>query len=172
MNPRDAGLMYDADIRKIAGDSELRNSARIVRNAFRTVALEFGLTRINCPAHPSFLTIEHLRGLKEKGLVLSGLFLREVQVGFVAVEKADESLYYMEKLAVLPAHRHQGYGKILVEHALDYAQKAGAGRVSIGIINEQVVLKDWYRDIGFVQTGTRTFTHLPFTVCFMEKLVR
>ena len=172
MTPRDIGMMYDADIREIVGDGELKDSARIVRNSFRTIALEFGLTRENCPTHPSFITVRQLRRLKEKGLIFFGLFLHEVQVGLVAVEKAEESLYYMEKLAVLPAYRHKGYGKALVKHALDYAQRAGADKVSIGIINEQDILKDWYRGIGFIQTGTSTFAHLPFTVCFMEKLVR
>jgi hypothetical protein len=42
-------------------------------------------------------------------------------------------------------------------------------KVSVGIIDENLVLKNWYRDYGFVQTDIRRFEHLPFVVCFMEK---
>ena len=48
------------------------------------------------------------------------------------------------------------------------AAAKGAKKLSIGIIYEQKVLKDWYKDIGFRETGIRKFEHLPFTVGFME----
>jgi len=87
----------------------------------------------------------------------------------VAVEKADHHLYYIEKLAVLPDCRHKGMGKMLVSHALDYIASKGGQKVSIGIIDEQTILKTWYRMLGFTETGTKKFPHLPFTVCFMEQ---
>ena len=89
-------------------------------------------------------------------------------MGFVAIEKADENLYYLEKLSVLPEYRHNGYGKELLQFVCDTAAAKGAKKLSIGIIYEQAVLKDWYKDIGFRETGTRKFEHLPFTVGFME----
>ena len=45
----------------------------------------------------------------------------------------------------------------------------GVTRVEIGIISEDTQLKDWYRQFGFVQTGTKAFDHLPFVVAFMAK---
>jgi N-acetylglutamate synthase-like GNAT family acetyltransferase len=90
------------------------------------------------------------------------------QVGFVAMEKADDAVYYLEKLAVLPEYRHNGYGRELVQFVLETAATGGAKKLSIGIIYEQAVLKDWYKDIGFRETSTKKFEHLPFTVGFME----
>ncbi|MFC1948943.1 GNAT family N-acetyltransferase [Chloroflexota bacterium] len=155
-------------IREITGKDALGRSARLIRDSFRPVAVEFGLTRENCPTHPSFVSVGQLRQFKEKGLKLFGLFLDDRQVGFVAVEQADESLYYMEKLAVLPDCRHNGYGVELVRFVIDYIKSRGGEKLSIGIINEHTVLKDWYKGMGFKETGTMDFAHLPFTVCFME----
>ncbi len=90
-------------------------------------------------------------------------------MGFVAVERADASLYYMELLAVLPEYRHSGYGTRLVAFVLDHVRHAGGQKLSIGIINEHKVLKDWYVMLGFAETSTSTFPHLPFAVCFMER---
>jgi hypothetical protein len=53
--------MSEPSIREIPDENELRNSARVVRNAFRTVALDFNLTRENNPTHPSFMTTGRLR---------------------------------------------------------------------------------------------------------------
>jgi predicted GNAT family N-acyltransferase len=61
---------------------------------------------------------------------------------------------------------HHGIG--LVRYALDYAITKGAGKVSVGVIDEQAELKDWYRHLGFIETEIRDFSHLPFRVCFME----
>jgi diamine N-acetyltransferase len=41
-------------------------------------------------------------------------------------------------------------------------------QVSIGIIDDHTVLKNWYLGLEFKETNTKQFAHLPFTVCFME----
>ena len=78
----------------------------------------------------------------------------------------------MERLAVLPSYRHRGIGRALMDFAFEAVKKHGGKKVSIGIINENRVLKNWYMEYGFVETGTRVFRHLPFEVCFMEKAAR
>lgn len=40
--------------------------------------------------------------------------------------------------------------------------------ITIGILEENKVLKEWYIKNGFVCNGTRKFEHLPFTVGFMS----
>jgi ribosomal protein S18 acetylase RimI-like enzyme len=155
-------------IKEIEKDESLGACVEIIRQSFRTVAEELNLTSENTPTHPSFITLDQLEELRQKGLVFYGYFLEDSQVGFVAMEKADDSLYYLENLAVLPEYRHNGYGRELVRFVLDRAAEDGAKKLSIGIIDEQTVLKDWYKDIGFRETGTKKFDHLPFTVGFME----
>ncbi|MFC2070056.1 GNAT family N-acetyltransferase [Chloroflexota bacterium] len=154
-------------IREIT-DNELSNSAKVIRDSFKTVAIEFSLTKGNCPTHPSLTTVHQLRKLKEKGLLLFGLFLGNIQVGFVAIEKAENDLYYMEKLAVLPDYRHKGYGVELAKFVLGCIKNRGGKKLGIGIMNDHTVLKDWYKGLGFKETSTKRFPHLPFTVCFME----
>ncbi|MBN2238941.1 MAG: GNAT family N-acetyltransferase [Dehalococcoidales bacterium] len=155
-------------IREIAKNEPLERSVEVISASFGTVAKELNLTEENNPSHPSFMTLERLQEARDKGLTFFGGFEGGVQVGFVALEDAGEGVFYLERLAVLPEYRHKGYGLGLVNHALHYAGDCGGKKVSIGIIDEQIILKDWYRDIGFVHTGTRKFDHLPFTVGFME----
>lgn len=48
--------------------------------------------------------------MKENGIEMYGLYEEDRFVGFVALEKANEEVYWLEKLAVLPEFRHKGYG--------------------------------------------------------------
>ena len=156
-------------IRETLKENELINSVKVIRDAFKTVAIEFKLNKNNCPTHPSFLTIKQLNELKKKGTRFFGLFLNDLQIGFVAIEKADEDTFFMEKLAALPEYRHKGYGGQLADYVFEYVKNSGGTTVSIGIIDEHTVLKNWYKTLGFQETGIKKFEHLPFTVCFMEK---
>jgi ribosomal protein S18 acetylase RimI-like enzyme len=157
-----------AEIREIKDEHDFKSSVAVIRDSFKTVAVEFKLTQDNCPTHPSLVTLDKLLEFKNKAR-LFGLFLSDVQAGFVAIEKADDTLYYLDKLAVLPTYRHKGYGRKLVEFVLDDVKKHKGERIALGMINESAVLKSWYQQLGFKETGTRNFEHLPFTVCFMEK---
>lgn len=154
-------------IREISNAASIAESALVIRNSFRTVARDFNLTKENCPTHSSFTTAAALHVSKGK-MEFFGGFLGGEQIGFVALEKAGEKLYYMERLA-MPRYRHRGYGTSLVEFIANRVWAAGGGKISIGIIDESLVLKNWYKRLGFNETSTRKFGHLPFTVCFMEK---
>jgi N-acetylglutamate synthase-like GNAT family acetyltransferase len=157
-------------IREIT-DDELKKSARVIRDSFKTVAVEFGLTRENSPTHASFTTVRHLRKLKEKGIGLFGLFIEEKQIGFVAIEKADSDTYYLEKLAVLPKYRHRGYGEELVKFVTNRAKNENGRRLSISIIDGHTILKNWYKRLGFRETTKKKFPQFYFTACFMEMVV-
>jgi diamine N-acetyltransferase len=159
-----AGFTMTGVIREIERSESLDTSVEIIKKSFRTVAEELNLTAENAPTHPSFITLDQLEELRQKGLVFYGYFLDDKQVGFVAMEKAADSLYYLEKLAVLPEYRHSGNGRELVRFVMDTAASKSAKKLSIGIIYEQTILRDWYKDIGFRETSTRKFEHLPFKV--------
>lgn len=98
-----------------------------------------------------------------------GLFKENIQIGFVAIESADPKTFYLEKLAVLPEYRHYGYGKKLLDFVFNYVKNKNGSIISIGIINDNNILKDWYLSNGFTEKSTKEIKHLPFTVCFMEK---
>ena len=156
-------------IRKVSGD--LEECAGVIRNAFITVADDFHLTRKNAPTNPAFLGTDAMEKMRDKEAVMFGAYEGELCIGFIAALEASEGTFYMERLAVLPEYRHGGIGKRLMDTVFDYVSKKGGKRVSIGIINENTRLKEWYQQYGFVETGLKHYDHLPFEVCFMEKPV-
>lgn len=156
-------------IREITDDENLSESLEIIRNSFMTVAEEFGLTKENCPTNPAFIGTEKLNEMRESDQGMFGLFHDNKQVGFVAIEKLDDDVYYMMKLAVLPEYRHRGFGRKLMDFVSDYVKGQNGKTLSIVVIDENRKLKAWYSNCGFVETNVKKFEHLPFTVCHMEK---
>ena len=139
-----------------------------IRKSFQTVADEFGLTPENCPTNGAFMPLTRLENDYKKGDKMYGLYEGDNIVGFVQLVKKENGIFELEKLAVLPEHRHKGYGKQLIRFSEDKVSELGGTVIAIGIIEENTRLKDWYTQNGFAHTGTRAFSHLPFTVGFME----
>lgn len=167
MNPQ---KVESIEIREIDYRSdELNSSLQVITESFSTVAAEFGLTKENCPTHPAFMTLDRLQEALKKNVKFFGLFSEKLQIGLVAVEKSTNEVFFLERLSVLPAYRHRGYGKRLIDYAFDFVKAQGGKVIKIALINEHSVLKQWYLNYGFCETGTKNFSHLPFTVCFMEK---
>jgi diamine N-acetyltransferase len=158
----------------ITTDRQIAECAEVIRTSFATVAAEFGLTEENAPSNPAFYNEEKLRDYLKKNVTLHGLYDEARLVGCVAIEQSKDSgpAWYVERLAVLPGERHHGYGALLLEHAEKNIVGKGGAKVSLGIIDENVVLKDWYKRNGYAETGTKKFAHLPFRVCFMEKRLK
>jgi diamine N-acetyltransferase len=162
---------YILDIREITTQEEMERSVTIVRESFQTVAREFGFTQKTNPTHPSFMQLQHMEELKSYGTHLFGLFQRGQQCGFVVVGPSTDRVYNVEKLAVIPACRHLGYGEALIKYVQGYAVAKNASKVTLAMINEHTVLKDWYLRQGFNEASLKKFPHLPFTVCYMEQEV-
>ncbi len=141
----------------------------VIRKSFMTVANDFNLNKQNAPTNPAFIELKHLIQMDRKGVAMFGAFLEGICIGFVGIEKAKKGTYWLEKLAVLPEYRHKGYGKALIDFVFDYVKDHHGERVSIGIIDEHLVLKNWYLSYGFKEVEKKVFDHLPFAVCFMIK---
>lgn len=152
-------------------DVEFEDCVKVIRESFITVATEFGITKKNAPTNPAFIESDTLAKMKEKGVRMYGGYIEDKIIGFVALEKARDDSYYLEKLCVVPDYRHFGYGEQLIKYIFDTVKGFGGKKVSIGIINDNRVLKNWYMEKGFNETGKKVFEHFPFEVCFMEKLV-
>jgi diamine N-acetyltransferase len=161
----------DLIYKQVNADQELLKSVIVIRESFSTVAEQFGLTRENAPTNPAFIEARHLQKMREKGIDMFAVFCDTLQIGFVAIEKTEANGFYMERLAVLPKYRHKGFGRQIVEYAVKYIADQGGETVLIGVIAEHAALKAWYRKLGFVEFKSQQFAHLPFKVCYMEKLV-
>ena len=94
-----------------------------------------------------------------------------VPVGCFSLKQLDYETWELDHLAVLPEYRHCGIGKGLLEFAEKTIQAQNGKLLKIGIMEENVKLKQWYMRNGFLSTGTKRFAHLPFTVGFMEKRI-
>lgn len=152
---------------RTANADDISMLAEMIRLSFRDVAKRFNLTLENCPKHPSNCTNEWIEGDFARGVTFYVLEDGGTPAGCVALEKASGDLCYLERLAVLPEHRHKGAGKALVDHVFSQASALGAKQISIGIIADDAPLKQWYKKIGFVEGETRKYEHLPFDVMFM-----
>ncbi len=142
--------------------------AKIIRDSFITVANDFDLTKENAPTNPAFIEVDALNKMYEKNIDMFIVAKKDAYIGFVAIEKANDEMYYMEKLATVPEYRHKGYGKRMMDFVVSYVKDREGKKISIGIINENEVLKKWYLSYGFVEKEIKVFNHLPFTVCLME----
>jgi N-acetylglutamate synthase-like GNAT family acetyltransferase len=154
-----------------AGIADSRRLAHLIRTSFATVARRFDLTPDNCPKHPSNCSADWIRRDLERGVRYWLLTQAGRPVGCAALEHAAdrEGVGYLERLAVLPAHRGRGLGSRLLNHVLSVAVDDGLREASIGIIAAQTDLKEWYRRRGFTDGATRSFPHLPFEVALMVR---
>lgn len=148
--------------------TDMNDLAKVIRYSFATVAQQFGLTPENCPKHPSNCTVEWIEADMKRGVTYYLLEFEFNIIGCVALEKTTEKICYLERLAVVPDKRNQGFGQQLLNYFQSQAKSMGFTKIGIGIINKQHALKQWYKKLGFIETGTKTFEHLPFTVAFME----
>ncbi len=160
-------------IKKLDTDQELKICTGVINSSFKTVADEFHFTPENAPTNPAYIDFENVKESILKGTSFYGLFNGNILIGCIAVEKSkdDNQMFYIERLSVLPEYRHKGYGRELMDHAFNIIKDNKGRIVSIGIVNENKRLKDWYIKYGFTETGIKKFQHLPFTVCFMKKEV-
>jgi N-acetylglutamate synthase-like GNAT family acetyltransferase len=152
-----------------AGDDDAETIMRLVRESFRTVAERFGLTPENSPRHPSNCSIEWVRTERASGVRYFLLEVAGEPVGCVAVEPGDPRVCHIERLAVLPGHRGKGYGRALVDRALDAGREMGVSRMELSIISANAELRQWYEAMEFQVIGSKFVKHLAFEVTFMAK---
>lgn len=148
--------------------NQLPECLDIIHKSFATVANEFGLTEENCPTHTSFMKLEKLQAYYEWGFHMFGLVHNEHIIGYFSLSSEEDTIYELHNLSILPEYRHNGHGKILLDYAKEKVLEWGGTRITLGIIEESTVLKNWYSSNGFVHKGTQKFDHLPFTAGFME----
>lgn len=148
--------------------SDLLRCLDVIRQSFKTVADDFGLTYENCPGHTSFITPDVLDAQMNRGWHMYALYAEEDIIGYMSVSKESDDSCELHNLAVLPEYRHNGFGKLLLDHAKETVKSLGGNTIKISIIEENTVLKNWYIANGFVHTGTKKFDHLPFTSGYLE----
>lgn len=151
--------------------NELCECVKVIRESFKTVADELGFTAENAPRFTAFATTEerlnwHLNGEHRP---MYAFCYDNIIVGYYSLLLQDNNECELNNVCVLPAYRHKGIGKVLLNHAFQIAEETGCKKMNIGIVEENVVLRKWYEAYGFVHTGTQKFDFFPFTCGYMEK---
>jgi len=155
-----------------ASPGDIATIAHLVTESNKDVAIRFGLNAENCPKHTSFCSESWVQVDLARGERYFILEENAEPMGCVAYENPSAGLAYLNRLSVLPAHRHRGFGARLVQHIIHLAHASGIETISIGVIGEHDDLQRWYRKLGFTDGETKRFPHLPFSVKYMSYRVK
>ena len=157
-------------IQQVTKQNDFVILVKLLNESFATVAKEFGLTKENSPTNNAFITSAELKEQLTENREFYIYANNGKIIGFIAIEKSSTpDTFYIEKLAVLPDCRHLGIGRQLMDFASNRIEELGGKCISIGLINSNTVLKNWCGKQGYVECSVKTFEHLPFEVCIMEK---
>ncbi len=156
-------------IERIDIAKEIDAVGNLIRLAFSEVADRMGFTRENSPTYPAFIANERLlTQLNRPEARCMGIRMDGKLVGFVGIAPYQD-MYELTRLAVDPAYRHRGYGRVLMDAACDVAREIGLSEIGLGVVNENTVLKKWYEAQGFVPGEPFAIPNAAFTACGMLK---
>lgn len=130
-------MLPNTTICQLHSEEHLRSCVCLLRSAFETVAVDFGITEESAPTNAAFTTLENLQRHVQQGMAFYGIYCDSLLVGCVAIKKSkgNKLVYYIERLAVAPGKRHFGLGGQLLMFAVGTIRK-GAGRTaSIGVMD-------------------------------------
>ena len=156
---------------KRVDEKDIAKCVNLIKESFSTVANEFGFTVENAPRFTAFSTTEdrlmwHLNGEHRP---MYAFYEQDAIVGYYSLLLQDNNECELNNLCVSPAYRHKGIGEELLKNAFNVAKELGCVKMNIGIVEENKVLKEWYKSFGFVHIGTQKFDFFPFTCGYMEK---
>lgn len=151
-------------------EEEIDRCVQVICESFMTVAETFGFTRENAPRFTAFATNrERLQWQYQEG---RPMFVWEEEgqiIGYYSLHLQEDQKCELNNLCVLPRYRHRQIGEQLLEHAFAQARKLGCRQLLIGIVEENVQLRQWYEAHGAVHKGTKKFDFFPFTCGYLER---
>lgn len=82
------------------------------------------------------------------------LFEKENLIGTVALRTidAESKVVELKRMFVLPEYQGNGYGRLLLNHALDYARKQQYRKICLDTRNQFSAAQHLYRSSGFQET--------------------
>ena len=139
----------------------------ILKKSYEKTAVTFGMTEENCPYRGrTRLPLQVLQEEFENGQMY-GYLLEDQIIGFLSLQQKDDGLY-IQDIAVLPEYQNNGYGSKLFAFAKEAAQNAGCEKISLGMVYDNLPLRDWYQRLGFKPVQLLHFEKVTYTVAIME----
>lgn len=151
---------------------DIPECVEVIKNSFITVADEFGFNEYNAPRFTAFAInadrLYYQLEIERRSMIAYCLDSGKI-IGYYSLLWQNDHQCELNNLCVLPEYRHEGIGTALLNDAFDRAKKERCKKISIGIVEENQVLRKWYEDQGFLHIGTKKFDFFPFTCGYMEK---
>lgn len=157
---------------KVIDKKDVSECAEVIKQSFMTVADELGFTVENAPGFTAFSISEDklISQLEDEHRIMVAYYLDSRKIiGYYSLLLQGNAQCELNNLCVLPDFRHNSIGTALLNDVYDRAQREGCGKINIGIVEENSVLRRWYEENGFIHTGTKKFHFFPFTCGYMEK---
>ena len=148
---------------------EIPECVRVIRRSHQTVADEFGFTEENAPRYVAFATDEN-RLIWHMDHEHRLMFLDEesgIIRGYYSLLLKQNGECELGNLSVLPEYRHQGIGSELLRHSIGIAREHHCKTMHLSIVEENIVLRQWYEQNGAIHTGTEKYDFFPFTCGYM-----
>jgi ribosomal protein S18 acetylase RimI-like enzyme len=148
--------------------ADIPRYGEVIRKSFATVAEDFGWTNENTPEFRAFLSDDRLAAKCKPGYYSFGYERDGFLFGYAAITDMGDGVFEMNQFDILPEWRHLGYGRKLLNFCKVKTRELGGHTLTLNYIEENTVLKNYYLANGFEHTGTKKFSHLPFTVGYMK----
>ena len=141
----------------------------ILNKASLTVAQQFNFTKENAPTFPAFINYERIQKYLDKGLIMYGYKINELIVACAGYSYYREDIYFIERLSTLPEYRHSGIGKRLMEYVENKIKDTGGKIAEIHVVDKNMLLREWYKKLGYIEIRIDEIEKLPFNSCVMNK---
>jgi len=113
------------------------------------------------PADSAVLDDPHTAVVAKGGQVLLARDGDEI-VGCVALVPEGHGVYEISKMAVSPEHRGRGFGRILLQAAIDHARTLGATALFLGSSTKLATAVHLYEQAGFVHVPPHEIGPMPY----------
>ena len=141
----------------------------ILNKAFMTVARQYNFTKENAPTFPAFINYDRIENSLNNGLKMYGYKNDKQIIGCAGYSFYKNQIYFIERLATLPEFRHFGIGKKLMQFVENKIKGIGGKIAEIHVVDKNIILREWYKKLNYVEIRIDEIKSLPFNSCVMNK---
>jgi diamine N-acetyltransferase len=141
----------------------------ILNKAFLTVAQQYNFTKENASTFPAFINNDRIENSLNNGLKMYCYKNDSQIIGCVGYSFYKEQIYFIERLATLPEFRHLGVGKKLMQFVESKIMEIGGKIVEIHVVDKNIVLREWYKKLNYMEIRIDEIKTLPFNSCVLNK---
>ena len=141
----------------------------ILNKAFLTVAQQYNFTKENAPTFPAFINYDRIEYSLNNGLKIYGYNNDNQIIGCAGYSFYKDQIYLIERLATLPEFRHFGIGTKLMQFVENKIKNIGGKIAEIHVVDKNIVLREWYKKLNFIEIRIDEIKTLPFNSCVMNK---